>query len=317
MGLSERTKKWLSKNSLQSLDGKTILVTGSNSGIGFKTAEVALYLGARIILACRNKEKAYAARTELLRDYPAGCIDVVELDLASFASIDAFVNKLKTDAVDIDVFVNNAGVFHQPGKTTSEGFELVIGTNYIGVYYLTERLIPYLTSLGHEVIYINTISMIHKIARVEYDDFYFKRNYRNLAAYARSKLCLAKYTYALAKRLNGSNMRIYMNHPGIAITPLGLNAYFEGGVPKAAKVFASIFNSPEKSSLSVSYILSHEIPAGSIVGPTRVFGGWGYPRKNHVYRKVKKGFEELIRFTECEIEKKSMKSNGNQRDYRK
>ena len=120
--------------------------------------------------------------------------------------------------------------------------------------------------------------------------------------YARSKLCLAKYTYAQAKRYEGSNVRILMNHPGMTITPMGLNAIGKG-IRWLAPIVRPLSNSPEKSALSVAYILSHEIPVGSIVGPNKGFGGWGYPEKNRVGRRVKDGAEELIRFTNSKIEK--------------
>ena len=99
----------------------------------------------------------------------------MELDLASLTSIEAFCEDLASSKVDIDAFVNNAGAFRQPGKKTADGFDLVIGTNYIGTYYLSERLLPYLSSLPHEVVYMNTISIIHKIATVDYADFYYER----------------------------------------------------------------------------------------------------------------------------------------------
>ena len=175
MSLSDKTKRWLNENCGISLKGRTVLVTGANSGVGFKTAEIALYLGANVILACRSTEKAAAARAELLRDYPEATVTVMRLDLASLAAIDAFVEELRTNAVDIDAFVNNAGVFRQPGKKTADGFDLVIGTNYIGTYYLTEQLLPYLAARAHEVVYVNTVSIIHKIATVDYGDFYYER----------------------------------------------------------------------------------------------------------------------------------------------
>lgn len=292
--LTSKTKKWLEKNAPISLKGKTAVVTGSNSGVGYKTAETLAYLGANVILACRNQQRADSARQTLASEYSESDISVMLLDLADRSSIDSFVEEIGNR--DIDIFVNNAGVFHQPGKKTKDGFELVMGTNYLGVYYLTEKLMPYLTKLPHEVTYINTVSLIHKVARIDYDDFFCTKRYRNLAIYARSKLCLAKYTYHKAHELEGSNVRIYMNHPGIALTPLGLNAVG----PRIAKqqcVVKPLFNSPEKSSLSVAYILSHNIVVGSIVGPTRGFGGWGYPRINHIYEKVKTGAEQLITFT--------------------
>ena len=294
MSLTDKTKRWLKKNADISLRGKTVVVTGANSGVGFKTAETMLYLGADVILACRNMQRADAARDALAAGYPESSVEVMPLDLADFASIDAFVEQIK--GRDIHVFVNNAGVFHHPGKKTKHGFDLVLGTNYLGTYYLTEMLLPYLTSLQHEVTYINTISLVHKIGTVDYDDFFCSKNYRPVRIYARSKICLAKYTYYLANKMADSNVHIYLSHPGIAITPLGLNAVGPR-LTRLANFVAPCFNSPEKSSLSVAYILSHSIPVGSIIGPNKVYGGWGYPKVNHIRRKVKTGAEKLIEFT--------------------
>ena len=223
MGLCAKTKKWLKANCDISLAGKTVLVTGANSGVGFKTAEVAVYLGAQVILACRNAEKAAAARDTLLADYPGAAVRVMRLDLASLESIAAFVKELKETGTDIHAFVNNAGAFHHPGRKTADGFDLVMGTNYIGVYYLSELALPYLASLSHEVVYINTVSVAVKAAGpIDYKDFYCLEKPRNFAVYARSKLCLAKYTNALAKRMSDSDVRVFMSHPGVAITPLAL-----------------------------------------------------------------------------------------------
>ena len=304
MSLTDKIKHWLNEKCNISLKGKSVLVTGANSGVGFKTAEISAYLGADVILACRNKERANEARLRLICDYPEASISVMQLDLASLSSIETFFEELVSNQVDIDVFVNNAGAFRQPGKKTADGFDLVIGTNYIGTYYLSERLLPYLSSLPHEVVYVNTISIIHKIATVDYVDFYYERErrYHTFPVYARSKLCLAKYTYAQAKRYEESNVRILMNHPGMTITPMGLNA-IGNGIRWLAPIVRPLSNSPEKSALSIAYILSKEIPDGSIVGPNKGFGGWGYPEMNHIGRRVKEGAEELIRFTNSEIEK--------------
>ena len=304
MSLTDKIKHWLNEKCNISLKGKSVLVTGANSGVGFKTAEISAYLGADVILACRNKERANEARLRLICDYPEASISVMQLDLASLSSIETFFEELVSNQVDIDVFVNNAGAFRQPGKKTADGFDLVIGTNYIGTYYLSERLLPYLSSLPHEVVYVNTISIIHKIATVDYVDFYYEREkrYHTFPVYARSKLCLAKYTYAQAKRYEESNVRILMNHPGMTITPMGLNA-IGNGIRWLAPIVRPLSNSPEKSALSIAYILSKEIPNGSIVGPNKGFGGWGYPEMNHIGRRVKEGAEELIRFTNSEIEK--------------
>lgn len=180
MSLTDKTKRWLKANANISLAGKTVVVTGANSGVGFKEAETMLYLGADVLLACRNMQRANEARNSLAAEYPQSSVSVMALDIADFSSIDAFVERIRRDAIDIDVFVNNAGVFHQPGKKTKDGFDLVIGTNYIGVYYLTEKLMPHLQALPHEVSYINTVSLIHKIANVDYGDFYYTHNIKQI-----------------------------------------------------------------------------------------------------------------------------------------
>ena len=136
---------------------------------------------------------------------------------------------------------------------------------------------------------------------MDYSDFWFEKPpYRTLAVYGRSKLCLARYTLALAQRYAGTNVSVYMNHPGVAITPLGLDAF--GGW---ARVFAvpirPLLNSPEKSALSFAYIMAHDLPAGAIVGPNRFFGALGYPKENRVPPHVREGADELIAFTEREI----------------
>ena len=298
MSLSEKTKRWLNKNCNISLKGKTVLVTGSNSGVGFKTAETAVFLGADVILACRNTEKATAARDELLRDYPDANVRVMRLDLASLSSIAAFAAELKESKTDIHAFVNNAGAFRHPGEKTADGFDLVIGTNYIGVFYLTERLLPYLETLPHEVVYVNTVSIIVKTAKpVDYEDFFCSEKPGCFAVYGRSKLCLAMYSHALAERCGAGNVRVYMNHPGVAVTPLGLNA-FGRWAARLAGLLRPLINSPEKSSLSLAYILSHYIPAGSLVGPHRAFDCVGYPEVNRIPQRAAEGAEELKRFTD-------------------
>lgn len=301
MSLNKKTKKWLEKNCNGSFNGKTVLITGANSGIGFKASELMAYLGANVIMVCRNIKKAQAAKANLLRDYPKARIDIMSLDISDTSSIDAFVEDLKSGNVDVDIFLNNAGIFRKPGQTTKDGFELVMGTNYLGSYYLTEMVLPYLEGLAHEVIYINTISIIHKIGTVDYSDFFYRKHYNSFAVYARSKLCLAKYTYYISQRNKDSHVHILMSHPGIAITPLGTEA-FGKVVGHLATVLGGLFNSPEKSALSLPYIIANEPPAGSISGPRGFLNGWGYPAVNKVRRNVKTGGRELCTFSSKQIE---------------
>lgn len=297
MSLSPKTARWLAKKGPASLQGKTVLITGANSGVGFKTAEIAAYLGARVLLACRNAEKAEAARRTLLTDYPAADVRVMALDLADLASIRRFAAAL--EEVDVDVFLHNAGVFHLPGQKTADGFDRVMGTNYLGVYALTEATLPHLLRLPHEVRLIHTISLVHRYAK-PVDDPLACEGQGSMALYASSKLCLARYSYALAARCAGTNVRVQMIHPGIAITPLGLNAVGMR-TAKLEPVAGWLFQTPEKAALAAIYLLAHDRPDGAIVGPTKLFGGWGYPKDNTVCRKVKQDATALLAATEKAI----------------
>lgn len=296
MALSEKTKRWLSKNRISSLEGRRVLITGATGGVGLKSAEIMIYLNARVIMACRNLKKAEAVKERFLKEYPSAEIEIIELDLADFKSIDRFVSEIAERNIDIGVFLNNAGVFRKPGMLTADGFDAVLGTNYLGVYYLTEKILPYLETLPHDVLCINTVSLIHKFANENYKDCFSGKRRGDFSVYACSKLCLAKYTYYLSQRCKGTNIKVLMNHPGISATPLAFNS-FGKTVRSLGKVFGGIFNSPEKSALALPLIMSKDFPAGSITGPARLFGGWGYPKENRVGRKVKTAGKELTDFT--------------------
>jgi retinol dehydrogenase-13 len=300
MSLTQKTKAYLSAECPCDLAGKTLLVTGGNSGIGYKTAEIWLYLGGNVILACRSREKAESACDALSAEYPDRTLSVMMLDLASFASIKRFVSQLDEQHIDIDCFVNNAGIFHQEGQQTADGFELVMGTNYFGTYFLSEQVLPYLETLNHPVTYINTISIIHKLAKLDYSDFYCEKNYGHFRIYARSKLALARYTNSLAGRYEGSSIKVCMNHPGMSLTPIGLKAYGKT-VYKIGSAFGFLMNSAEKSALSVAYIMSHDVKPGCVVGPQGFLNGWGYPGQNKICPKSLFGADELMAFTEKEI----------------
>ncbi|MBO7666677.1 MAG: SDR family NAD(P)-dependent oxidoreductase [Clostridia bacterium] len=290
MGLSKKTVKFLSKKCTRSLAGKTVLITGANSGVGYKTAEILIYLGARVIMACRSLEKASSAREKLLEEYPDADIRVMRLDIADFSSIDSFANELP----DVDAFINNAGVFHRPGEKTKDGFEMVMGTNYMGVYYLGEKVLPKLERCGHDVVYINTISIIHKVAKVRFDRFFSEKG-----AYSRSKLCLARYSEYLARKYSGTNISVFMSHPGITITQIASHVF--GRIYFLAKI--TPFNSTEKSSLSAAVILAGDVPEGSVVGPGKLFGGWGYPKVNKKCKRALRDIDPLIEFTQNAVEK--------------
>ena len=244
MALDKKTKSWLEANASPSVKGKTVLITGATGGVGLKTAEIMLYLGANVIMACRNLQKAERIKEKLLIEYSNSKIEIMLLDLADFSSIDSFIGRIEREKTDVDVFINNAGVFHKPGELTADGFDMVMGTNYLGVFKLTQGILPYLKTLPHSVFYINTVSLIHKIAKIDFGDFEGK-NKGNFSVYGASKLCIAKYSYYISKLNKNTNVKIVMNHPGVTITELGINA-FGKTVGKAARLFSTLSSSPRR-----------------------------------------------------------------------
>lgn len=292
MALSTTTLRYLKTRCGGSLAGTTAVVTGATGGIGLKTAEILLRMGAGVILACRNREKAGQVREQFLAEFPGADIRIMDLDLADLRSVRAFAEALP----EADVFINNAGVYHRPGEKTADGFQLVMGTNYLGVYELSELLIPKMLGWNREVTYINTVSIAQWAAAVHLDHFQDDR-----WSYPRSKLCLARYTTELARRCAGTNIHVYMSHPGIAVTGIAAHAYRR--LYRLAGL--SPFNTPEKSALAAAWILTHEVPEGSVVGPRGFLYAWGTPGINRACKKAGEDIEPLMEYTEKLLEGKA------------
>ena len=190
--------------------GRTIVITGANSGLGEATARAFAGRGASIVLACRNVAKGEAAAARM-----TGEVTVRHLDLADLASVRKFA--AETDA--IDVLVNNAGVMAIPQRRTADGFEMQIGTNFLGHFALTGLLLP---KIADRVVTVS--SNMHRMGRVDVDDLNWqRRRYRRWAAYSQSKLADLMFALELARRLerNGSAVRSVAAHPGYADNALG------------------------------------------------------------------------------------------------
>lgn len=298
--LKKSTKAYLLRNCREDIGGRWVVVTGANSGIGFRAAEELLELGACVAMACRNAGKAAEARDRLLSDHPGARIRVYCMDLGSRSSIASFAAALEADGLDVHAFVNNAGVFRVSGRT-SDGLEVVEGTNYVGTYLLTQAVLPYLRTLPHRVKLINTSSIIYKSGSVDYSDFYRERSGAGtFRIYGQSKLLVTRWSLMLDRSLEGTNVSVYMNHPGISITPIASKAYGDW-VFRIGRPFIGIFQSAEKSALAIPYIITNDVPSGSLYGPDGFLDGWGLPRRNRLLRKAYEGWDELAEFNKTLI----------------
>src|SRR5437763_9075478 len=190
--------------------GRTMVVTGANSGLGLVAATTLAKAGARVICACRNVEKGNSA----IAGAP-GQLEMRALDLADLSSVQSFA-----DGVDgpVDVLINNAGVMALPLRRTADGFEMQIGTNHLGHFALTGLL---LDRVRDRVVTVS--SGAHRVGRIRLDDLNWERGrYQRWLAYGQSKLANLLFTYELARRLSaaGSPIRALAAHPGYAATNL-------------------------------------------------------------------------------------------------
>lgn len=199
------------------LSGRVALVTGANAGLGLEIARAIAAHGARVLLACRNVEKAEAARAGLVGDTA-----VVPLDLASLASVRRLGDDVLGSEERLDLLVNNAGLMAVDRGRTEDGFEMQFGVNHLGHFALTAGLLPLLLATpGSRV--VNQSSMGHRFGRMHWDDLMFERHYDRWRPYFQSKLANILFAFELQRRLAGAGApaTALAAHPGASRTDLG------------------------------------------------------------------------------------------------
>lgn len=204
--------------------GKTIVITGANSGIGYEAALVLASKGADVVLACRSPERAELALSSLRSAYPAAKAKVMRLDLASLASVRAFADAFRAEHGRLDALINNAGLMAIPQSKTADGFEMQLGTNHLGHFALTGLLFGRLVESAPARV-VSVSSQAHRMGRIRFDDLMFARRYDRWAAYGQSKLANLLFTFELQRRVEkkwpGASPVIATScHPGYSATEL-------------------------------------------------------------------------------------------------
>jgi NAD(P)-dependent dehydrogenase (short-subunit alcohol dehydrogenase family) len=260
------SRKWKAAD-LPDLGGRTIVVTGANSGIGLVAARELARAGARVVLAVRNRAKG-----EQAAETCSGDVELRELDVADLASVRAFA-----DGWDgkLDVLINNAGVMAVPESRTRDGFELQIGTNHLGHFALTNLLLP---RIEDRVVTIS--SGAHRVGSVDLDDLNWeRREYKRWPAYGQSKLANLLFTSELQNRLSaaGSPVRAVAAHPGYAAT--NLQSRTGNKLQNAVMWFSNrvVAQSDEKGALPTLYAATQDLPGDSYVGPDGFQEQRGHP----------------------------------------
>lgn len=203
------------------IPGKTVIVTGANTGIGKQTALELARRGGRVILACRDKEKCEAAAKDIRGETLNHHVTAHHLDLASLKSVREFAARIVEEEERVDILINNAAVMRCPHWTTEDGFEMQFGVNHLGHFLLTNLLLDKLKASAPSRI-INLSSLAHVAGHIDFDDLNWQaRRYDTKAAYCQSKLAVVLFTKELSRRLQGTGVTANALHPGVARTELG------------------------------------------------------------------------------------------------
>lgn len=201
--------------------GRTIMVTGANTGVGFEVARVLARRGARVLLGCRDESRARGAMARIAAETTGADLAFVPLDQADLESVRGAVEIVAGEA-RLDVLINNAGVMMTPLQRTAQGFELQFGVNHIGTFALTGLLLPKLAQSGQGRV-VSTASLAHRKARIDWDDLDATRGYDRYARYRQSKLANLLFTLELDRRLRAAGLPVIAltAHPGVSPTELG------------------------------------------------------------------------------------------------
>lgn len=243
------------------MDGKLVIVTGANSGMGFATTVELAKMGAKVIMACRSEERGKQALEQARAACGGAEIELMLCDLGHLASIRSFAQAFKERYGRLDVLVNNAGVVSLKRATTKDGFESMLGVNHLGHFLLTHELLDLLKAAPQGRI-VNVSSGAHKAGRIYFNDPFLTKGYNVAKGYAQSKLANILFTRELAKRLAGTNVTVNSVHPGAVGTNIGVDRTTGFG-KTVLRMVRPFFRTPLKGADTAIYLASSEAGGAS------------------------------------------------------
>jgi NAD(P)-dependent dehydrogenase (short-subunit alcohol dehydrogenase family) len=287
--------------------GTLAVVTGANSGTGKEAASRLAAAGARVVVAVRTTAKGEVARAEILAAHPHAQVEVRRVDLADLASVRDFADGLIADGTPVDLLLNNAGVMTPPRRmTTADGFELQFGSNYVGPFALTMRLLPLLLDAPAPRV-VTMSSGVANFGRIHFDDLQWERRYRPMGAYAQSKLAdlyLARHLAGVATE-RGWNLVSNAAHPGYTRTNLQTAGASLGRDKPARPLFTRVPLVPsqavEQGTEPLLYAAtSPEAVNGGYYGPSRFMELVGPTRTARLNRRMRDDATAARLWTEAE-----------------
>jgi NAD(P)-dependent dehydrogenase (short-subunit alcohol dehydrogenase family) len=277
--MSDTATRWTAAD-VPDQTGRTAIVTGANTGIGFEAAAVLAARGATVVLACRDLDKAKQAAARVTASTPGAAVQVQRLDLAALASVRGAADELRDRYDRIDLLVNNAGVMWTPRQTTADGFELQFGTNHLGHFALTGLLLDRLLATpGSRVVTISSLG--HRTGRIHFDDLQLERRYGRQRAYGQSKLANLMFTYELQRRLAaaGAGTIAVAAHPGGSRTEL--TRHLPRGISTASRLLEPLWaQGADMGALpTLRAATDPRVQGGEYYGPDGFAEGRGYPKR--------------------------------------
>ena len=239
------------------MSGKTVVVTGANSGIGLETAAELAQAGARTVLTARDPARGQAAVAEVQRRAGRDDVSLVVFDLASLPSVRTGAAEILERCDRIDVLVNNAGLVLSKRQETEDGFEATFAINHLGPFLLTRLLLDRITESAPARI-VNVSSTAHQGARrgLDFDDLQARRRYRGMQVYSRSKLANIYFTTELARRLAGTNVTANCLHPGTVATGYARDGDATGVLAFGVRVIKPFVLTPAQGARTSVYLAS-------------------------------------------------------------
>jgi NAD(P)-dependent dehydrogenase (short-subunit alcohol dehydrogenase family) len=265
-----------------SMQGKVVVITGSNTGIGLETAVGVAAQEATTVLACRNRAKAEAAAKEVVRRTWNDDVHIVPLDLADLASVQKAADEILTGWDRLDVLVNNAGGTWSQRQVTAQGVEYTLGVNHLGHFFLTLLLLDRLRADGPSRV-VNVTSVGHHFASngMRFEDLQSERGYEAMEAYCRAKLANVLFTRELARRVPSSDVTANAAHPGWVRSRFGMDGDLSGVMGVGIRAMRPFQISPRRGARTSIYLAT----SPKVAGNTGMY--WVRSKPGHMGRRAR------------------------------
>jgi len=283
------------------MTGKVVVITGANSGIGFYASQYLAAKGATVVMACRSLDKGKAAAETLRLQVPSAKLEVLRYDQASYAAIRSFLDELKSKYKRIHALVLNAGIFHPDAHAkTAEGSPLTIGTNFLGLYYLLRKGMPFFDQGNPQTRIVFVSSLVARTTNMK--DFSFLTEEKGGAyhQYCLSKTSIDKFFSVLANGVNlydfpeRKNICFTLMHPGVTNTNI-IHSYPPGFRRAGHFVLSAFTHAPETACLGIVYLAGAPyVYNGSVYAPRGPFEISGLPMKTQLPRHIGRGSGQFI-----------------------